>query len=183
MPNPQKVETVAALREILTRSQGLILTEYRGLTVAEVTELRKRLRAVGAEYHIVKNTLFQRALGDQLTPEFEKLLTGPTAVAFAQQDVVASAKAVLDFLREVRNKPEVKVKAGLIEGKLYTSEQVTALSKLPPREQIIAQVIGSINAPISELVFTLENILGEFVRTIQAIVDRQDASAPATEPS
>lgn len=181
MPNKQKVETVAELSDIFASSKGAILTEYRGLTVSEVSNLRKKLRAVDAEYHIVKNTLFRRALGDQLTPELESLLTGPTAIAFAHGDVVASTKAVLDFLREVRNKPEVKVKAGYIDGKIYTPEQVTALSKLPAKEQIIAQLIGTLNAPASELVFTLDNIIGEFVRTIQAIADNQGAPAAAAE--
>ena len=90
--------TVAGLREIIAGSKGAILTDYRGLTVAEVSNLRKKLRDNKAEYHIVKNTLFKLALGGQLTPELESLLTGPTAIVFAQEDIVAPAKTILDFV-------------------------------------------------------------------------------------
>src|SRR6476660_1395887 len=105
MPNPRKEETVAGLREIIAGSKGAILTDYRGLTVAEVTNLRKKLRDTKAEYHIVKNTLFKLALGGEITPELENLLSGPTAIVFAQEDIVAPAKAMLDFAAAAR-KPD-----------------------------------------------------------------------------
>lgn len=178
MPNAHKELVVSELREIVGRSKGAILTDYRGLTVAEVTNLRKRLRDADAEYHIVKNTLFKLALGDTVTPELDGLLTGPTAVAFAHTDVVAPAKAVLDFLRELR-RPDIKVKGGWVDGRVYSVDQVTALSKLPPREQIVAQLVGTLNGPITELVFTLDNIIGEFVRTVQAIADKRGDAEPA----
>lgn len=179
MPNAQKELMVSDLREIATQSKGAILTDYRGLTVAEVTNLRKKLRDVDAEYHVVKNTLFKIALGDQSTPELDNLLTGPTAIAFAKGDVVAPTKAVIDFLTALK-KPEIKLKGGFIDGKVYDVAQVTALSKLPAKEVIIGQLIGSLNAPASNLVGTLDNIIGDFVRTVQAIVDKQsEGSAPA----
>ncbi len=168
MPNPQKQLVVSELKEILSKSTGAIFTDYRGMTVAEVTTLRRRLRAVGAEYHVVKNTLFKRALGTELIPELDTLLTGPTAIAFAGGEVVAPTKAVFDFLRELK-KPEVQVKGGWIDGKVYSVAEVTSLSKLPPREQILSQLIGALNGPASEFVGTLDGILGEFVRTVQAI--------------
>lgn len=179
MPNKEKIETVAELREVFANSKGAILTEYRGLTVAEVTNLRRKLREVDSEYHIVKNTLFKLALGDSLTPELEKLLVGPTAIAFARGDLVAPSKAVIDFLREVRNKPEVVIKGAYLEGKIFTPEQVTNISKLPPKEQIVSQLIGTLNGPVSQLVSTLDNIIGEFVRTIQAIADKQGGGESA----
>lgn len=185
MPNVQKQQTVSELRDIVAQSKGAILTEYRGLTVAEVTALRKKLRDVEAEYHIVKNTLFKLALGDALSPDLENLLKGPIAIAFARQDVVAPTKAVLDFLRDLR-KPEIQVKGGWIDGKIYTVDQVTALSKLPPKEQIVAQLVGTLNGPVSEFVSTLDNILGTFVRTIEAIKEKiaesgSAAAAPVAE--
>lgn len=186
MPNAQKEAVVSDLRAIVEWSKGAILTDYRGLTVAEVTNLRRKLREVDAEYHIVKNTLFKIAVGEAVTPELDKLLTGPTAIVFARNDVVAPTKAVLDFLVTLR-KPEIKVKGGWIDGKIYDTTQVTALSKLPPREQIIAQLIGTLNGPMSEFVGTLDNIIGEFVRTVQAIHDKRveggeaATAAPAAE--
>lgn len=177
MPNAQKQLVISELREIVAESKGAILTDYRGLTVAEVTNLRNKLREHKAEYHVVKNTLFKLAVGDKLTPELEPLLTGPTAIAFAREDVVAPTKAVLDFLTTLK-KPEIKVKGGWIEGKIYSVEQVTALSKLPPKEQIIAELVGTLQSPVSELVGTLDGIIREFVYTLQAVADKQE---PAQE--
>ena len=188
MPNAEKQRIVSELRDIVAQSKGAILTDYRGLTVAEVTNLRRKLREVDAEYHIVKNTLFKIAMGDSLNPDIENLLAGPTAIAFAHDDIVAPTKALLDFLRDLR-KPEIKVKGGWVEGRIYSPDQVTALSKLPPREQIVAQLVGTLNGPVSQLVGTLDNIIGEFVRTIQAVADKRKeggepvaaAEAPAPE--
>lgn len=180
MPNPQKELIVSELRDLAHNSKGAILTDYRGLTVADVSKLRKKLRESDAEYHIVKNTLYKRALsGDgALSPELEELLKGPTAIVFAKGDIVAPAKAVLDFIRETR-KPEVKVKGGFIDGKVISVEQVQAISKLPPREQIMGQLVGCLNGPASGLVGTLNSIVSELVRTIQAIADQQSEAAAA----
>jgi large subunit ribosomal protein L10 len=178
MPNAQKEQTVAELREIVAQTKGALLTDYRGLTVAEVTNFRKKLRAADAEYHIVKNTLFKIAIGEEAGNQLDSLLSGPTAIVFSKGDIVPPTKAVLDFLRDLK-KPDIKLKGGWIDGKVYNVEQVTAISKLPPKEQIIAQLLGSLNAPASNLVGTLDNIIGEFVRTIQAIADKQ--AGPAEE--
>src|ERR1041385_8767054 len=110
-PRADKVQTVSELEGAFSDSSGAILTEYRGLSVSEISTLRGRLRPSGGEYHVVKITLFKRALGDKVTPELESLLAGPTAVAFAGEDVVATAKALLDYFRELR-KPEIIVKGG-----------------------------------------------------------------------
>lgn len=182
MPNAQKELIVSELREIVENSKGAILTDYRGLTVAEVSNLRKRLRTADAEYHIVKNTLFKIALGDQLPEELVPLLTGPTAIVFAKNDVVASAKSILDFVRELSRdvrKKEVQVKGGYIDGKVYNLEQVQALSRLPSKEQLIAQLIGTLNAPAGELVGTLNGIISEFVLTLDAIAEKQGGAAAA----
>jgi large subunit ribosomal protein L10 len=163
---------IQRLADLLGRSKGAILTDYRGFTVSEITELRKRLREHGAEYHVVKNTLFKRALRD--SESLAPYLEGPTAVAFALQDPVAPAKTVLDFMREKR---KGIVKAGFIEGQVYTEPQVGELSKLPSRDVLIAQVVGGIQAPISGLVGALNGILSNFVYTLQAIVDKQSDTA------
>jgi large subunit ribosomal protein L10 len=175
IPTAQKEHAIQELSDLIGRSKGAILTDYRGFTVAEITELRKRLRDQGAEYHVVKNTLFKRALqdGNDLHPHLE----GPTAIAFALEDPVGPAKALLDFIREKR---KGTVKAGFIEGQVYDEKQVEALSKLPTREVMIAQLVGGVQAPIANFVGTLEGIVSEFVRTLQAIVDKQGGGeAPA----
>jgi len=174
-PRADKVETVQDLQALLGRTQGAIVTEYRGMTVSEITELRKRLRANGGEYHVVKNTLLKRAIGSELTPELEKLLSGPTAIAFATQDTVDTTKALLGYLRELR-KPEVKVTGGYVDKRVYSADQVTALSKLPPREQILGQALGTMQGPLSGFVGTLHGVLSEFARTMQALADKQQAA-------
>ena len=178
MPNAQKEQTVSELRGIIAQSKGAILTDDRGLTVAEVTNLRKKLRDSKAEYHIVKNTLFKLALGGKITPELEQLLTGPTAIVFAQDDIVAPAKAVLDFVVAAK-KPDVKVKGGYLDGKVYSVAQITSISKLPPKPQIVAQLIGTLNGPVSNFVGTLDGIISEFVRTLQSIADKKGEGAAA----
>lgn len=173
-PRPDKVETVAEMQALFAGSSGAILTEYRGLTVAEITALRSKLRATGGEYHVVKNTLFKRAVSDHLTPELEALLTGPTAIAFAKEDVVTMTKALLDFLRDLR-RPDILVKGGFVDGRVYSPEQVTALSKIPPREVVLGQALGTLQAPLTNFVGTLNGILSEFARTLQALADRRQA--------
>lgn len=173
-PRADKVEAVSAMEQALLNAKAAILTDYRGLTVGEITALRRKLSEVGGEYHVVKNTLFKRALGDRLTPEMEKLLVGPTAVAFAREDPVPTAKVLLDFLRELR-KPELAVKGGILDGRTYTPEQVTELSKLPPRPVVLGQTLGTLQAPLSNLVGTLQGALSEFARTLQALCEKKQA--------
>ena len=163
------MQQVGELSRLLSESSGAILTDYRGLTVSEITDLRRRLQGAGAEYHVVKNTLFKIACGDRIG-ELEEHLTGPVAVAFALQDPVAPAKTIFDFIREKR-KAEVKV--GLIEGRVYQAEGVRQLSQLPPRQVLIGQAIGIMQAPIYNLVGTLQGIINNFVWTLQAIHDQK----------
>jgi len=168
IPTLEKERAVSQIGDLLSRSTGAILTDYRGLTVSEITELRRRLREHHAEYHVVKNTLFRRAMTDG--QGLEAYLEGPTAVAFALEDPVGPAKVLLDFIREKR---KAALKAGYIAGRVYDLEQVTALSKLPLRPVLLAQVVGAIQGPISGLVFTLQGVISNFVYTLQAIADKK----------
>lgn len=163
------MEQVSEMASLLDRSHGTILTDYRGLTVTEITDLRRRLQQVGAEYHVVKNTLFTIACGDR-AEHLREHLAGPTAVAFALEDPVGPAKTLFDFIREKR---KVEVKAGLIDGALYNAEQVRQLSQLPSRETLIGQVVGAIQSPLYGLVGTLQGVINNFVWTLQAIHDQK----------
>ena len=175
-PRADKVAVVTSLTDVFSGSSGAILTDYRGMTVSEISDLRKKLRPSGGEYHVVKNTLFKRAAGDSLSPELEGLLAGPTAIAFAKDDVVGVAKALLDFLRVLR-KDEVKVKGGLVDGRIYSPDQVTALSKVPPKEVVQAQLVGTLQAPLSNFAGTMNGVLSEFAKTLQALADKRQAEA------
>lgn len=180
-PRPDKVAVVAGLEELLSRTEGAILTHYRGMTMADISRLRGKLRDSGGEYHVVKNTLFRRALGAKLTPELSALLEGPTGVAFATQDPIETTKALLAFLKELR-KPDVAVKAGWVFGTVYSPDQVVALSKIPPREVVLAQTVGAIQSPASAFAGTLHGVLSEFARTLQAKIDKDGAPADPVEP-
>ena len=172
---------VSDLRDLARGSKGAILTDYRGLTVAEVTRLRTKLRESDAEYHIVKNTLYKVALGrDTVSPELEKLLTGPTAILFAKNDVVAPTKAILDFFARTEKSRTSKSKAATLTAKSTMWIRSRRCPKLPPREQIIATLIGTLDGPAANFVGTLDNIIGSFVRTIQAIADKVAESGPLT---
>ncbi len=174
MPTLEKENIIEGLRESIESSTATLYTDYRGLTVADVTALRKKLRDVNAEYHIVKNTLFKRAAVDKLPlDDLNQYLEGPTAIGFAKGDAVAAAKALLEFMKDHK---QMSLKAGVVEGKLYNADQVTAISKLPPKEQMIADILGAIEAPASNLVGTLDAIIGELVFTIQAIADQKGAA-------
>ena len=174
-PAAAKVELVSELRELVGQTKAAILTDYRGLSVAELTDLRKKLRAVDAEYRVVKNTLFKRA-ADGLMPvdQMETHLTGPTAIGFAKGDPVAAAKILLDYAREHK---AMSVKAGVMDGRILAPAQVEALSKTPPREVLISMVLGSLQAPIAGFVGTLNGIISNFVFTLQAIADKQGEAA------
>ena len=180
MPTTQKEETVSEVAETLRSAQAAILTDYRGLTVAQVSDLRKKLRESDTRYAIVKNTLFKRAAEGIINsdPQFDETLNGPTAVAFAMKDPVAAAKTITDYIAANRNTP-LTVKGGVVGGKFYSPAQVTALSKVPPREVLIAQLLGSFNAPITGLVGTLNGIVSNFVFTLQAVADQKQASSGA----
>jgi large subunit ribosomal protein L10 len=171
-PRADKVETVGELEQVFQSSQAAIVTEYRGMTVSQITELRRRLRKGGGQYHVVKNTLMRRAVGDQLTPELESLLSGPTAIAFAMEDPIDTAKALLDYLRELR-RDEFVVKGGYVGGRIYSAAQVTALSKVPPRPVVLGQALGTIQAPLNNFAGTMSGILSEFARTLQAVADKR----------
>ena len=176
-PADAKVELVTELRELVRLTKAAILTDYRGLSVAELTDLRKKLRAVDGEYRVVKNTLFKLAAGGSMpVAEMNELLAGPTAIGFAKGDPVAVAKIMLDYAREHK---AMSVKAGVMDGRVLTTAQVEALSNTPPREVLISMMLGSLQSPISGFVGTLNGIISNFVFTLQAIADKQDGGAEA----
>jgi large subunit ribosomal protein L10 len=175
-PAKAKIEAVAELKELVGKSTAAILADYRGLSVAELTELRKKLRAADTEFRVVKNTLFKLAAEGKLpVAEMEAFLKGPTAIGFAQGDPVGAAKVMVDFAKDHKT---VSLKAGVLGTELFSVAQVEALAKTPPRDVLLAQLMGSLNAPISGLVGTLSGIISKFVFTLQAIAD-QKGEVPA----
>jgi large subunit ribosomal protein L10 len=176
MPTPQKEAIVEDLISQVKESQAIILTEYRGLTVSQVSDLRKKLRASDTTFAVVKNTLLRRA-ADGIIPHddaFDASLNGPTAVAFANRDAIESSKAVIDYIAANRNTP-LKIKGAIVDGRFYDAKGVDALSKVPPRDTLIAMMLGAFNSPITGLVGTLNGIISNFVFTLQAVADQKQA--------
>jgi large subunit ribosomal protein L10 len=162
----QKQETVTALAARLKRSTTLYVTDFTGLDVAKMTQLRRRLRQAGTEFVVVKNTLARRALGDAQVPGLEQHLAGPTGLVLAGADPVAAAKVLADFAKEFE-KPAIKV--GLVDGKAVTPAQVTRLASLPSRLELLSQLGGALQAPLAGLAGALNGLLMNMVGALEAL--------------
>lgn len=176
MPTATKAATIEQTKAKYDRSVGVIFTEYRGLKVKELQNLRRSLRDKGGEIQVVKNTLFRIAAGDDVAMIPEELSSGPTAVAFLYENETECAKALFDFEKTNKN---LVIKGGLIGGKAFDSKQIESFSKLPPRDVLIAQVIGTIAAPLSNLVGVIEALYADPIRVIGAVADKVAEGAPA----
>ena len=164
----QKQEMVTALATQVAKSQTIYVTDFTGLNVAHITDLRRRLRAVGVEYVVVKNTLARRALTEQQLKDggLESFLAGPTALVLAGADPVAAAKVLTDFAKEFE-KPRIKV--GLIEGKTIAPELVTRLAALPAREALLAQLGGVLQAPLAAFAGAMNGLFMTMVGALEAL--------------
>ena len=176
MNSQTKEAVVGELRERLDRSTIAILTAPRGLTVAQVTKFRRRVRELSGEYKIAKNTLARRAVDDTGFAPLRPLLKGPTALVFGYGDPVAVAKEVLDYASQ--NAEKLEVKGAVLDGQLFAPAEVEALSKLGTKEQVRAQLLGMLQAPASQLVRLLSEPGAGLARVIAA---RGENGAPAGE--
>ncbi len=172
-PRPEKVAVVDEVRERLSGAPAALLTEYRGLKVAELAALRRSLREVGGDYKIYKNTLVRFAARD-LGLELEALLTGPTAIAFGD-DAVGVAKALRDFGRA---NPALVVKGGLLGSSTLDADQVRALADVAPREVLLARLAGGLAAPMVQFAGLLQAIPRNFAYGLQALIDQRGEDAP-----
>lgn len=143
----RKEDLVKQLADDLGKAQALILTDYRGLPVAELNALRRQLRGMKSGLHIVKNTLVELALKRAGLPVPEDLLEGPTAIAFCTNDISGPAKALDDFLKD----KEIKVKGAIMSGKILKGTEVAILVNMPTREQLYGRLLGTINAPATKV--------------------------------
>jgi large subunit ribosomal protein L10 len=162
---PAKSKAVDALAEQLAGSTALIVTEYRGLKVTELQEMRKRLRTRKVEYHVVKNSLLSRAASKIKRDGLTKLLAGPTAIAFSNGDEVDLAKGLMD---EVRVLKAMKILGGLLGDQAVSAEEISALAKLPGRPYLQAQIVGSLQAPLGQMVGLLEAPFRNLVHVLTA---------------
>ncbi len=150
-----KKEIVAQLTERLEKAQAGVIADFRGLTVAQDTELRTKLREAGVEYTIVKNTLTRFAANAVGLGDLDPVLHGPTALATSADDVVAPAKVLVEFAKK---NEQLEIKAGFVDGKVISVDEVKVYASIPNKETLIAKMLGSLQAPISSLARTLDAI-------------------------
>ena len=179
MPTAEKQRVIEQAKEWYSQSTGVFFTDYKGLTVKEMQKLRRELRAKGGEIHVLKNTLFRIAAGEDTATMPYEHHNGTTAVTFVFQNESDVAKALLDY---ARTNKKLVVKGGYFGGKPLDASGVTALSELPPREVLISQVIGAIAAPLSGLVGVIEALYADPIRTIGAVADKVAEGSPLPEP-
>ncbi|WAH37381.1 50S ribosomal protein L10 [Alicyclobacillus dauci] len=166
---PEKEQLVKTIVERLERSKSVVLADYRGLNVAEDTELRSKLREAGVEYEVLKNTMTSRAAAQVNLSGLDAYLAGPTAVAFGYEDAVSAAKILHDFAKEHK---ALELKGGVVEGRVVSGEELAAIAKLPSREGLLSMLLSVLQAPMRNLAYAL-----------QQVADNKDggAEAPAAE--
>lgn len=175
---PEKQAAVASLKEQLSTAKGVVLTGYKGLTVAQDMKLRAKFREAGVSYHVVKNTMVRIAANEIGLEGLDPVLNGTTAIAISAEDAVAPAKVVYDFIKENKlEKTEVlTIKLGVVEGKVISVDEVKALASLPSREVLIAKVLGSMQAPISGMVNVLQGTIRNMVYVLDAIRAQKESA-------
>jgi large subunit ribosomal protein L10 len=173
--NAQMKHKVAVVDEVRTRigdASASIVSEYRGLTVAELKELRNTLAAVGGDYRIFKNTLVRRAIDGGEYQPLAEYLNGPSALTFVQGDVSAVAKALKDF---ARSNPLLVIKGGLADGSLLSSSDLAALADLPPRDVLLARIAGALAAPMQQMAGLLQALPRNLAYGLSALIEQREA--------
>ena len=171
----KKLEQVEQLTERLRKAKVAVLTDYRGLTVAQLEDLRARLRGSDVEYRVVKNTLARRAAVDAGHPDFQDVLKGPVAIAFGYDELGVPSRLLAEFARATRLKLDIV--GALAEGRVLTADQVRQLADLPPRDVLIAQLLGTLQTPVAQLMATIQAPVSELVGLLEARKNQLEAAA------
>lgn len=174
MKRSDKDAFIGELHEKLSGASAFYLTDFTGLSVKQMTRFRARLRQEGVDYVVVKNTLAQRALDGLDLPDIGTHFTGPTAVVIGRTDAVAAAKVLTESAREFGDRPAVKV--GIVERRSVTPDQVKQLADLPPREVLLAQIAGGLQAPMARLVGGMNEMLARFARSVDALRQQKEGA-------
>jgi large subunit ribosomal protein L10 len=171
----EKQQLVQDLQGLIGLSSGFFLIGYKGLTAAEFTDLREKLAAIGSECHVIPNRLFKRAAADAGIESLSEVgIVGDNAMVCGGDDVAAVAKVVKDFAKEHEHAP---IRMGVLDGNVLTAEQVVALADLPPKEVLLAQLLGTLQAPASQLVRVLNAKLASVVYALSAYLRKKEEAA------
>ena len=165
----EKKKLVEELKEKIGAAKSIVIVDYKGLSVFEDTELRKTLREANVEYRVLKNRLMQKAFSELGYNDFDEALNGPTAVAFANGDPVAPAKILLEKADSTK---KITIKCGMVDGSYITTDGVKELATLPPKEVLLAKLLGTLSAPISGLARVLNETVAGLARVLNAIAEK-----------
>ena len=183
MPKQEKIERVAELKQRIEGSDALLLTEYRGLSVSEITELRRSLAEGGTKFQVIKNTLMRRAVNDAGVAEIEALIEGPSAVAFVDGDPVAAAKSVVDAAKKF---PTLSLKGGFMDGKVLSADEAKALASLESREVMLSKVAGLVKSEMSKAAALFVGAQSKFASLLEAYKEKlpgEEAAEPEAAPA
>lgn len=169
-----KQEVVNEIKEAIQNSKSVTIVEYRGLNVDQVTDLRNKYRASGSSYKVYKNTMVSIALKELGYEGFEEILAGPNGFVFSNEDMVQGPKVTEEFAKK---NDKLKIKAGLLDGKVLSEEEVKALAKLPTREVLVAMALGGLNAPITGFANALQGIIRSVVYVLDAAREKKEQNA------
>ncbi len=165
-----KKQVVESIKAKITESKSVLLVDYKGLTVAQDTELRNAFRKAGVEYKVLKNTLVRKAFNELGVNDFDSDLNGPTAVAFGS-DEITPAKTVMAEIKKLEDK--IKVKSGYVDGNRVDVAEVKALASMPSKEELVAKMLGSMQAPISNFAGVLSGIMRSVVIALNAVAEKK----------
>jgi large subunit ribosomal protein L10 len=165
---PAKVATVDEVKAKVALTSTAVVTEYRGLTVAEISTIRRQLRTLGADYKVFKNTLVRRAVSGTSVEPLTQFLEGPTAIAFVEGDVSAVAKALREF---AKTSPNLILKGGVLNGKVLSPKEISALADLPSRDVLLAQFAGALASPLRTMASLLKAVPQNFAYGLSALLD------------
>jgi len=174
MARPEKEKLVAEFTDYVARSQSVYVADYQGLNVSQISELRALLRAEGIKMRVAKNTLVKRAFEAHGLNDLAATLSGPNAFVFGFDDPVVPARIIREFKKKARTEKPV-VRGFVVDGAFLPAQSFEAVSELPRKEELVARVVGSVQAPLSNFVFTLHGLLREFVGTVEALADARQA--------
>ncbi len=167
---PEKEAVVNEVVEKLQSAKSVVVTDYKGLDVASITELRKQLREAGVEYKVVKNTLARIAAKKAEWDDLNQMFVGPTAIAFGIEDAVSPAKILVDFAKD---NEQLEIKGGALNGEIISLDKVKSLADIPPREVLLAKALAGMKSPISGLVNVLQGNLRGFVQVLNQIKEQK----------
>jgi len=162
---------VSEISEKLSKAQSVVILDYKGLTVEQDTELRNRFRKAGVEYKVIKNTLFSRSAMESKVEGFDTRLEGTSSFAFGYEDAAVPAKVANDFIKEMK---KMSLKGGILNGRAVDAASIQALADLPPRDILIAQVLGTLNAPIAGFARVLSGTLTSLLYALNAVKEQKE---------